>query len=48
MNLQLKTNHIEIIKNHAQKTYPDECCGLILGYIDSEYNYRKRLEYRKG
>jgi proteasome lid subunit RPN8/RPN11 len=37
MNLQLKTNHIEIIKNHAQKTYPDECCGLILGYKNSEY-----------
>ncbi|MTJ12046.1 M67 family metallopeptidase [Anabaena sp. UHCC 0187] len=37
MNLQLKTNHLEIIKNHAEKTYPDECCGLILGYIDSEY-----------
>ena len=28
MNLQLKTNHLEIIKNHAEKTYPDECCGL--------------------
>ncbi|MDD1438567.1 M67 family metallopeptidase, partial [Dolichospermum sp. ST_sed10] len=37
MNLQLKTNHIEIIKNHAKKTYPDECCGLILGYINNEY-----------
>jgi proteasome lid subunit RPN8/RPN11 len=36
MNLQLKINHIEIIKNHAQKTYPDECCGLILGYINAE------------
>jgi proteasome lid subunit RPN8/RPN11 len=37
MNLQLKTNHIEIIKNHAQITYPDECCGLILGYKHSGY-----------
>jgi proteasome lid subunit RPN8/RPN11 len=37
MNIQLKTNHIEIIKNHAQITYPDECCGLILGYKNNEY-----------
>ncbi|MBD2294370.1 M67 family metallopeptidase [Anabaena sphaerica FACHB-251] len=36
MNLQFNTNHLQIIKNHAQKTYPDECCGLILGYISSE------------
>ena len=37
MNLQLKTNHLEIIKNHAERTYPDECCGLILGYKNNEY-----------
>ncbi|TAF05515.1 MAG: M67 family peptidase [Nostocales cyanobacterium] len=36
MNLKLKTNDLEIIKNHAEKTYPDECCGIILGYINSE------------
>jgi proteasome lid subunit RPN8/RPN11 len=35
--IQLNTNHIQIIKNHAKKTYPDECCGLILGYINSQY-----------
>lgn len=37
MNLQLKTNHLAIIKNHAEKTYPHECCGLILGYKNNEY-----------
>ncbi|WP_413171820.1 Mov34/MPN/PAD-1 family protein [Anabaena azotica] len=37
MHLQLNTNHLQIIKNHAQKTYPDECCGLLLGYLGSEY-----------
>ncbi|MFM7407625.1 MAG: Mov34/MPN/PAD-1 family protein [Cuspidothrix sp.] len=36
MNLHLKTNHIQIIKNHGQTTYPDECCGLILGYKNNE------------
>ncbi|MEA5578631.1 M67 family metallopeptidase [Anabaena sp. UHCC 0451] len=35
MNLKLNTNHLEIIKNHAQKTYPEECCGLILGCLGS-------------
>ena len=35
--IQLNTNHLQIIKNHAKKTYPDECCGLILGYINSQY-----------
>ncbi len=35
--IQLNTNHIQIIKNHAKKTYPDEYCGLILGYINSQY-----------
>ncbi len=35
--IQLNTNHIQTIKNHAEKTYPNECCGLILGHINSEY-----------
>jgi proteasome lid subunit RPN8/RPN11 len=37
MHLQLNTNHLQTIKNHAQTTYPDECSGLILDYISSEY-----------
>ncbi|WP_144031234.1 Mov34/MPN/PAD-1 family protein [Trichormus azollae] len=37
MHLQLNTNHLQTIKNHPQTTYPDECCGLILGYLSSEY-----------
>ncbi|TAE53084.1 MAG: M67 family peptidase [Nostocales cyanobacterium] len=36
MKIKLTPNHIEIIKNHAQKTYPEECCGLILGHIKNE------------
>ncbi|WP_353930300.1 M67 family metallopeptidase [Okeanomitos corallinicola TIOX110] len=36
MKLKLKTNHLEIIKNHAQNTYPEECCGLILGVLNQE------------
>lgn len=36
MNIKITTNHQEIIKNHAEKTYPEECCGLILGYLSSQ------------
>ncbi|WP_246605411.1 M67 family metallopeptidase [Sphaerospermopsis torques-reginae] len=34
---QESDNDLEIIKNHAEKSYPDECCGLILGDINSEF-----------
>jgi proteasome lid subunit RPN8/RPN11 len=41
MNLQLKkllvmiilitTDHFQSISHHAEQTYPEECCGLLLG-----------------
>jgi proteasome lid subunit RPN8/RPN11 len=34
-NLKLHPEHLQIIRIHAEKTYPDECCGLILGYLNS-------------
>jgi proteasome lid subunit RPN8/RPN11 len=36
MILQLLPQHLEIIRSHAESTYPDECCGIILGYGMSE------------
>ncbi|MBK1988920.1 M67 family metallopeptidase [Sphaerospermopsis aphanizomenoides BCCUSP55] len=36
MNLKLDTNHLQIIKNHAESTYPEECCGILLGDMGSE------------
>ncbi|NET01330.1 MAG: M67 family metallopeptidase [Sphaerospermopsis sp. SIO1G2] len=42
MKIQLTQNHLKIIKNHAQKTYPEECCGLILGHINN--NIKKVIE----
>ena len=32
MILQLLPQHQEIIRSHAESTYPDECCGIILGH----------------
>lgn len=29
--IDIKKNHIEQIKEHAQKDYPYECCGILLG-----------------
>lgn len=31
MNLYLTANQLTIIKRHAQATYPQECCGIIVG-----------------
>ncbi|MBH8551451.1 M67 family metallopeptidase [Nostocaceae cyanobacterium CENA357] len=35
MILQLLSEHLQTIHTHAEKTYPEECCGIILGYLDS-------------
>ncbi len=32
MILQLLSEHLHIIRTHAESTYPDECCGIILGH----------------
>jgi proteasome lid subunit RPN8/RPN11 len=29
--LQLDSHHIQAIAAHAERTYPEECCGLLLG-----------------
>ena len=29
--IDIKKNHIDQIKEHAQKDYPYECCGILLG-----------------
>lgn len=31
MTLKLAVEHLRAICAHAQSTYPDECCGLLLG-----------------
>ena len=33
MVLHIKTEHLTIIRNHAEEIYPEECCGLLLGKI---------------
>ncbi len=32
--IKLLPEHIQIIYHHAESTYPEECCGIILGTRD--------------
>jgi proteasome lid subunit RPN8/RPN11 len=34
MNLNLKPEHLQTIYTQAETTYPEECCGLLLGYLN--------------
>ncbi len=35
MVLKLDAHHLQTIAAHAESTYPEECCGLLLGTVDS-------------
>lgn len=34
MSIKLSAEHIAMIKKHGEKTYPEECGGLLLGELD--------------
>ncbi|NEU80414.1 M67 family metallopeptidase [Nostoc sp. UIC 10630] len=34
--IRLSPEHLQTIRAHAESTYPEECCGIILGYLASE------------
>lgn len=36
MVLKVRAEHLKAIATHAVTTYPDECCGILLGKIDGE------------
>ncbi len=36
MILHLDSDQQQAIANHATSTYPEECCGLLLGVVESE------------
>lgn len=33
MILEISPDHLWAIRAHAESTYPDECCGLLLGHL---------------
>jgi proteasome lid subunit RPN8/RPN11 len=34
--LKLNSHHLQTIQSHAESTYPEECCGLLLGRIQGD------------
>ncbi len=36
LQLQLKSEHDDAIRGHAQRAYPHECCGFLLGRDDDQ------------
>lgn len=34
--LKLNPKHLQTIYSHAQTAYPEECCGIMLGYLANE------------
>ncbi len=37
LSLQLQPDHDHAIRAHAQRAYPQECCGFLLGKDDSDH-----------
>jgi proteasome lid subunit RPN8/RPN11 len=33
--LKLQPEHLQTIRTQAEKTYPEECCGIIFGYLST-------------
>lgn len=34
--LKLYSHHLQAIQTHAESTYPEECCGLLLGRVKGD------------
>ncbi|MDZ8186780.1 MAG: M67 family metallopeptidase [Nostoc sp. ChiSLP02] len=34
--INFRKQHLQTIHTHAEKAYPEECCGIILGYLNNE------------
>ena len=43
MKLLLTDEHIATMKHHAENTYPEECCGVILGKVVSDSKQTVRV-----
>ena len=36
MALTIQRSHFEHMRQHAEQTYPQECCGVLVGFFDSD------------
>ena len=46
MTLILQPPHLQALQAHAEQTYPEECCGLLLGRYEAETDRAQVLEIR--
>jgi proteasome lid subunit RPN8/RPN11 len=46
--LSVPTNLVEEMRSHARATYPDECCGYLIGPDREGGDVRTILEVRRG
>ena len=42
--LSLSASHRQQITRHAERNYPEECCGILLGTIDRQANQTQLVE----
>jgi proteasome lid subunit RPN8/RPN11 len=45
--LQINLDHLQAIFAHAESTYPEECCGLLLGQVEPQASTGYRFECRR-
>lgn len=36
MTIKLRREHLEAIRKHGQESFPNECCGLLLGKLEGD------------
>ncbi|MEM9164766.1 MAG: M67 family metallopeptidase [Cyanobacteria bacterium P01_F01_bin.4] len=46
MSLTLNPTHLKKMQAHAEHTYPEECCGLMLGRLNAALNEKELIELR--
>lgn len=34
--IKLQSHHLQAMQAHAESTYPEECCGLLLGHLSAD------------
>ncbi|MEW5976576.1 MAG: M67 family metallopeptidase [Acidobacteriota bacterium] len=36
MTIRFRPEHLSAIRRHGEATFPDECCGFLVGHLDGE------------
>ena len=38
MAIKVSNTHLDAVKAHGERTYPNECCGFLLGRMERDFN----------